>query len=111
MNKNEPMVTIQGKVPPTIKERIKLHIRKQGISESEFIRELAEDFLNGSGGSNEPIKFDVTPIESKLTGLQEQVAQLRGGLAVSLELILTNLTDEPDEVSDVLEVLRTRNLI
>ena len=110
--RNEPMLTIQGKVPRRIKERVRLLLKERQISESEFIRGITEDYLNGNAPAPPSIQSaDTGLVEQKLTDLSQQVAEMRKSMAVFLEVILTNLTDQPDEVPDFVEELRQQHLI
>ena len=109
---NEPMVPFQGKVPRRVKERVRLLIEERGISESQFLREITEDYLNGGGPTPPSIQSaDTNHVDQKLDNLSQQVAELRKSMAVFLEVILTNLTDDPDEVPDFVDELRQKNLI
>lgn len=107
MSKQEAMVVIQGKVPRNVKERIKLLIQERGISESEFLRGLAEDYLNGSGKGTTQNGRDSKSIEPKLDELKQQMRQLRVSLSNALELIMNNLIDDPVEVRSLIQNLQS----
>lgn len=109
LQSNEPMVAIQGKVPSTIKNRIRLLIEKRQISESEFIRELAEGFFNGT--SNEDNNSNSNKLEEKLDALMSEMQQMRVNYSATLDYILRNVTDDPDAVDSLLATLRARNFI
>lgn len=103
------MVGIQSKVLPRIKNRIRLLCNDRQISESELLREVVEDYLNGTGRPNESRQSQQFDIQ--LSQLSEEIQQLRRCISVMFEVILTNLTEQPDEVPDFLQDLREKNLI
>ena len=101
----EPMVVIQGKVPRNIKQRIKILIQQQEISESEFLRRLTEDYLNGNQ-FGESKTDNSSELAERLQRVESQVDSMKRSLFFALELILTNVTDEPEKVSAVLAEFR-----
>lgn len=109
--KQERMKTLQGKVSATVKERIVLLTKERGISESELIREMADDLLNGSGNGSKQNNIDTNSLQPQINELQQQVNQLRISLSTVLELVLINLTDDSDAVRSLIKHLRSENMI
>lgn len=81
---------------------------KRGVN-TNVLKDLVERGLGAD--PSQQLQEQLATDREDLRDLREEVRQLRKSLSVVLELVLLNLSDNPDGAEDIIRLLRKRGVI